>query len=422
MLQGQRLIQLAGYGGGRETATIFVSKTVASPPPPPIPNYTLTVDVETAPDDDIDCSIADDACIERLAAIIRRVWSHRSVDTWCAHQTINSTAPPTLTLVKVPKSASSTAAALVLRIQALHHCAARWEHGRAADTVADRRAVGGTAATSFLLAPVRQPEQRALSSVYFHQVSFHRKNNYSNNNHTSRTGQAMMPPPADSYILKHLREIPPNFISDYMRLRDDGDDRVNLTTSRGLQKYVSDILSSYDFILVTTRMDESAVVLSLLTALPLSTVLTTSSKQAGSWYYSGGRCLALVPASSNAASSATAHYFQSVEWKTAHAADRLLFAAANQSLDATIAALGGGNTDDNYNNPNSAPATTPFRTRLADYRRLQAVVQTACANETHYPCSARGTPQLALARRSCYARDFGCGHTCVDRVVAATVH
>jgi hypothetical protein len=79
-----------------------------------------------------------------------------------------------------------------------------------------------------------------------------------------------------------------------------------------------------------------------------------------------------------------------------------LHAAAVASLDRTIQALG----------------VETVKKAVADFAKLQQTVELACNNnETQYPCSATGEPQLEQAAISCYFRDFGCGHPCIDRVL-----
>jgi hypothetical protein len=99
-----------------------------------------------------------------------RIWPHKPVLSWCnSNNTNNHNFSSGLLLVKVPKSASSTAASIVLRIQERHDCRVEWKH-RTAVNYADRN---GNA--SFLVAPIRQPRSRALSNMSFHDISFHGK-------------------------------------------------------------------------------------------------------------------------------------------------------------------------------------------------------------------------------------------------------
>jgi hypothetical protein len=97
-----------------------------------------------------------------------RIWPHKPVLSWCnSNNTNNHNFSSGLLLVKVPKSASSTAASIVLRIQERHDCRVEWKH-RTAVNYRNRNA-------SFLVAPIRQPRSRALSNMSFHDISFHGK-------------------------------------------------------------------------------------------------------------------------------------------------------------------------------------------------------------------------------------------------------
>jgi hypothetical protein len=341
------------------------------------------------------CSLSDNACLESYARKISRVWTIKPIEQWCSSTELRSRGDSLMTglmLIKVPKAASSTLAAITLRIHNLHQCKVRWEHGRARDIIAlddDFRAVDTSQRKlRFLLAPVRAPESRALSAVYFHQISFHRNQN-------SRS-------PSDNYVLHHLRQTPSNYMTDYLQLnKTDASWTGNATSTGYVVQYVRDIVNAYDFLMVSNRMDESLVVFSLLANLPITSIMTMSSKQAGSWYFNGNRCISLV---SSTVTDPISSYFESSEWKLSHSADRLLYSASNVSLNRTIAFLG-----------------DKFHDRLLEFHRLQAIVQEACRNETYFPCSQDGTPQLDLAARHCYVRDFGCGYPCIDRVVLGNV-
>jgi hypothetical protein len=333
-----------------------------------------------------ECSLSEDSCLKEAARKVSRVWTYKPFEHWCSPNGVSFTSTALseqfgLVLIKVPKAASSTSAAVALRIQKLHQCQVRWEHGRAREVLSDSYSA---ASRRFLLAPVRAPESRALSAIYFHQISFHRKRR----NNT----------PSEKYILHHLRQTQSNYMTDYLHFITENSSLSESTTESGvIEQRVRDILKRYDFLMVANRMDDSLVVLSLLMNLPVSSMLTMSSKMGGSWYYSGKNCIPLVSSTQTASVSA---FFETDEWKAAHSADRLLFLAVEISLNRTIVDLGDS-----------------FVTRLSEFKRLQSMIQRICQNETHFPCSSNGTPQLDLSARHCYARDFGCGYPCIDRYV-----
>jgi hypothetical protein len=400
-----------------ETATIEV---IDSEPRLGTPRDTTTVN---------NCSILDDSCIDQLAAKLRRIWPSRPIETWCSGKhSKNVTSASLLRLVKVPKSASSTAAAVVLRIQHRHDCAVGWDHGRAADILppywnASAHSMRRRRHSLLLVAPVRTPHSRALSVVYYNHISFHRRHRVPlGSNNSSTVSKTRVP--ADKFIVKHLEQVPSNSICDYMQYAlpsagskqqrsDIASPTPNSTTTLEILSYVQGIMNAYDFLLVSNRMDESLVVLSLLTNLPITSVLTMSSKSTGSWYLTSAtkqiksngsvgtkpssmQCIPLVPP---VTTRGIETYFASHAWKQRHAADRLLFAAANQSLDAMIQAL------------------PLFAERHQEYQTWKARIQANCVNETYFPCSSSGIPQLEESRRSCYERDFGCGYPCIDRMI-----
>jgi hypothetical protein len=432
-------------------------------------------------DDDDHSSLLSNAFIQKLAANLSRVWPHKPLSFWCLQQPVlnksnsnsnsnsNSTTIPSnvsssmmlqstthpegLLLVKVPKSASSTVTGVILRIQDRHHCdLTEWKH------LAGYHYANRVQARSFLVAPIRQPATRALSNLFFHDVSFHGQR--------PRPPRKRKPPPpqllnstasaaaaveaaassvdivpSDSHIRNGLLRATPNFILQYTSLihppqppppppQEDKEAAPKRQRKRKqhppqkehwnfanaslavLQEHVVSVIDGYDFLIVVDRLPESLVVMALLTGLHVTDLLTMSSKQAGMWYYTGRECIALARPVQSAATRAL---FQSPEWKRAHVGDELLHATAVQSLDRTIQALG----------------VAKVQQAVADLKQWQDRVEQACGNvgaaansnnnnnETQYPCSATGEPQLDLAAASCYTRDFGCGHFCVDRIVDA---
>jgi recombinational DNA repair ATPase RecF len=81
-------------------------------------------------------------------------------------------------------------------------------------------------------------------------------------------------------------------------------------------------------------------------------------------------------------------------------ADFLLYAAAQESLDRTIRALG----------------VDVVQQRASEIRHLQDLAKTACKDMALYPCtSAEGEYQIEKSRTNCYIQDYGCGYPCVDQ-------
>jgi len=358
-----------------------------------------------------------------------------------------------LLLAKVPKSASSTVAGVALRIWRNRNCTRplQWRHGRAYDL---RYAEQRDPVASFLLAPIRLPHSRALSSVFFHSVSFHRK-------------QSAQKAVSDQFVLDKLRrDIPSNFITDYATLLgpdddEDGDPRGEGTNDdkaaasdrnddrrqrgrRAIERHVESILEGYDFLIVVERLDESLAVLSHLTKLPLEDFVTLSSKQSGQWYLTGNtpqsrRCISLAKP---VLTRAVRDYFTSDDdatdagadesggdastpsssWLDRQYGDYLLWAAANKSLDLTIQSIGPDVVQSNVDRlrrmhdtiqrecPVVSDSVAPASPNVFDYE-----------HQVLLPCSTDGKPQFEISRPNCYERDFGCGYPCVDRVFADLV-
>ena len=77
--------------------------------------------------------------------------------------------------------------------------------------------------------------------------------------------------------------------------------------------------------------------------------------------------------------------------------DRLLYLAANRSLDLTIEALG----------------REEFERKLDQFRIAQKVAAETCLNTTRFPCSPKGEMRKET---DCLWKDSACGTDCLDRV------
>jgi hypothetical protein len=313
-----------------------------------------------------------DACIESRASVLARQWHPRHHTDWCSEKAAaaNTTG---LWLVKVPKSASSTVAGLVLRIAELHQCPVRWQHGKAVELMPHLSDAGQT----FLLAPIRHPWSRTLSSVYYHSVSLQQR--------ALKGGR-----PSDAFIIRQLELVEDDYVSDYTRVS---------VASTEPEQIVREILQQYSFLLVVEQMEASLVVLAWLTNLPLSDVVIMTAKSSGSWYAAGGRrCVSLVKPEKTPAIDSY--------WKTTgkrrHHTDRLLHAAARLSLHRTIL---------------EGMGARHFQEQLQKLRALQTFVIDECGEVMNgsAPCSPNGVHQPEISRDACYLRDFGCGHRCVDQ-------
>ena len=366
---------------------------------------TTSITIKSTEDSNTKKRCFTDACIERQAALLARTWKPHGRAKWCIpdnnthddhsqsennHNTTISTtktlASTGLQLIKVPKSASSTMAGIVLRIQELYNCTVQWQHAKAVE-VFENDTIGRRNET-FRIAPIRHPHGRTLSSVYYHQVSLQAGRSISSISNST---------PSDAYILRQLDRTENDYISDYTRPPGG-----NSTIKNSAQMIVRDILDAYDFLLVVEEVDASLVVWAWLADLHISDVLPISSKTTGSWYATGrGRCVALQPP---VVTAAVREYWQKSSRAGRHYTDRLLHAAARLSLHETIQHVMGPDL---------------FAEKLQEFQQWQAVILRACPNlNESAPCSPTGVYQPHVSKEACYTRDFGCGYQCVNQVVS----
>lgn len=312
--------------------------------------------------------VPESSCRKNMIDALSRVWQTRG-RSFCD----NTGSDDTLTLIKVPKSASSTLAGVLLRLESITHCGVDWKHGNAREK---KRA-------NWNIAPVRHPDARALSSVYYHEISFHQRHNEN-------------PSPSMSFLKQHLLRITENYVFDYIRWDNHDQDGLRNSLVASLQM----ILNTYDMLLVVDRLEESIVVLSIILQLPVNYFLTNNAKQAGSWYHvRENQCIRLHSATASIRQSVSEQVFRSLEWQRRHSIDRVLYEIANVSLTRTI---------DYYR--------TEFDQRYAEYQSYKRRIEAICASQDVFPCSFNGTSQLAVSTQHCYLRDFGCGYPCIDRI------
>ena len=163
-----------------------------------------------------------------------------------------------------------------------------------------------------------------------------------------------------------------------------------------MKKY---IMEYYDFLGVVERMNESLAVMVVLWGLDVRDVVVLNSKRSGGYDDGGGgeRCVRIPKAH---VTPEIQRYFDGLHatWN----ADYLLYQAANDSLDETIDKIGRRKIE-----------------RITDrIEHLQQIANDKCLSEAIFPCSPEGKFQPALASKSCYVQDAGCGHACVDKVLA----
>jgi len=332
--------------------------------------------------------------------------------TWCTNEGYNKkrgkseeyywAEPPTgLLYVKVPKAASSTTASVMHRISRNHGgCDFQAQHTSPAGHFYGNR----DKSSSFLLGSVRDPASRAISRVFFYQVSRQKK------------------PPTDSNILRWLNttngqvgsvsEGQGGFQLKYMafdriepRSAWNAEAPLEVINAEQVHVNVKKIIEEYDFLLVVERMDESLVVLQMLLEVDIGDMLTLDSKVQGMYTYGNlaatGKdfgCFENVKAS---ASPVVKEYLTSDSWYAQNYGDYVLHAAANASLDRTIDVLGRKRVE----------------AAVTEFRRLKALANDMCSKRAHYPCSKNGTVQVEKSKESCYEKDFGCGYQCIDEML-----
>ena len=391
-------------------------------------------------------------CMQQEAAQLARAYSPRTDhDQWCirTNRTNNNNTTSTTTttfpnddphilrrgwqLVKTYKSASSTAAAVSVRITTQLGCDPRythWQH-RSGRAFAHR-----LVNESFLLTSVRDPGSRALSSIFYHYVSFlplqQHQQQHQQHQQQQHQHQKQQPPGPTTEYLQHrlrtdtrdhpwaatsdgqggftLRYVSPHPIAPHSFWNPQQPQRVQQPDQ--LRAHVRAILQHYDFVLVTGRMEESLVLLALLLHLPIDAVLVMDAKVAGQQHVHvrtrGGtlRCVPLVSPPKTTPPALQA-FLDSSEYRAHNAGDWLLYEAASHSLDRTIAHVIGRDR---------------FAAAWRDYRHGRQLVHEQCRDYhvTHLPCSPEGVPQVERSAAHCSipGRDFGCGYRCVDAVMA----
>jgi len=158
------------------------------------------------------------------------------------------------------------------------------------------------------------------------------------------------------------------------------------------------ILDEYDFIGITERMDESAVLLMMLLDLPMSDILYLSAKGKGGFDDGGGPgygCTYIWP---SFVSPGMQKFFDTnKQWQSMVQYDLALYNAANASMDLTIERLG----------------RDRFESLLAQFRNAREVAQTRCLPTTVFPCDSSGRLHK---KTGCIWNDSGCAVECLDEI------
>jgi hypothetical protein len=138
----------------------------------------------------------------------------------------------------------------------------------------------------------------------------------------------------------------------------------------------------------------------MLHSIPISDILYLTAKGHGGYDDAGGRdehiCTFIWP---SFVSEGMEEYFATKEWERKSHWDRILYEAANKSLDLTIERLGRAKFDKN----------------MALYEEGRELSRERCLHHVIFPCSEGGkyTPK---DHTSCLWNDSGCGSECLDEV------
>jgi len=330
------------------------------------------------------------ACIADQARKLARAFPDRvDRENWCSPDQSR------IILVKVPKGASSTSAAVAIRISQRLGCQmAQWKH-KLAIKYADR------GPESFMFTTMRDPGARSISRIFFRD--------------SARA--------TDKYVLKQLKgdgnvnyqfgavsdgrggfQLRWNSLQEIPRYSAWNSTQPTVVQNpQAVIQNVNHTMQNYDFILVTERMDESLVAMSIVMGIEVGDVLVTASKVAGSAYHYSMHKKRCTPIVRSTQSPAVKAFLESDHYRALNYGDLLMHAASNISLDLTIQRIG----------------PERFDRAMAEFKRLRAMEQETCAPYIVMACSAEGVPQVKASAESCYiyGRDLGCGYKCVDRIV-----
>jgi hypothetical protein len=354
-------------------------------------------------------------CIDYEATKLARAFPYRDRSTWCLPPDLipvrkNAILRQGLILTKVPKAASSTSAGVALRITDRNRChPAQWEH-RLGSCYSGR-----IREKSFLFTSIRAPDDRAISSIFYHKFSVLRP-----------SGKTR---PTDRNILRELHGDGPMAQSDHVGTFSRGQGGFTLQYASLLpipefsawdEKHpdvvkspeqvienVKRVIDDYDLLLVVDRMDESLVLMSLVLGIHVSDVIVADSKITGEtfrmWKNKPVETSVCIPTIKSFTSKTVRSFLKQNRWRASNYGDYLLHAAATKSLDRTIELVG----------------RERFKATLAEYKILKALADEQCADQVHLPCGPGGQLQLEKNKQSCYimAKDFGCAHACVDTLL-----
>jgi len=254
-------------------------------------------------------------------------------------------------------------------------CKSRFDHGPwpySASNIARKRKLDA----SYLWTVIRDPTKRATSEFFHFEVSRKKVDPTDVNFKEWLLSDDKLP----DYYLQAL-------YTDTLFNRDKMDPI----------KAANKILAEFNFIGISERMDESAVVLMMLLDLPMSDVLYLSAKGSGGYDDAGGRG-ACTMIWKSFLSPGMKEFFASDVWSKRNVYDLEFYRAANASMDLTIDLLG----------------RDAFEANLQKYRHALEIAAERCLPTT-MPCDEGGNYHNE-EETDCIWKDSGCGIACLDKV------
>ena len=354
--------------------------------------------------------------------------------SWCHnHQNLDLTNYPYngMILIKVPKSSSTSSAAILLRLNYYWNCTIPWKRLQFEHVYANSYTNTYHPNATFLYTTIRHPASRAISRIWFSKVSTRMailKGNRPDTNETALLSDIT----TDDKIIHYLRhddsyhygstsrgqgglqlaytvlDPPGKGIAPYSFYYEnkpfDPEQAVQVRNPHGLLAYVQSVIDDYHFIMVTERFDESVVAMGLLMGLTedqMGDILVTSGRVSEFQYYQR-KCKQMYKSPRNL-SPAVRAFLDGDEYRAANYGDLLLHEASNQSLDLTI---------------DQTIGRDRFDRALAKYRHLKQLAAERCRAETVQVCTDQGVLQKEEAVENCYFfKDLGCGYKCIDQML-----
>jgi hypothetical protein len=278
--------------------------------------------------------------------------------------------------IKVFKTASSTVSHIIKKISRKRGgCVEHSSHAAAHTYNLQNR----TKDQSFLFTFIREPTKRAVSNFFYFQVT-QKKVDINVDNFKAGCCQSKLK-------LNGQAGFQLAYISTQERLPQysfwNSNDPEKIHNPYTLVDRVNEVFSSYDFIGVSERFNESIVILSFLLNLTLDEIKYVTRKQSGSYVYLP-RKKKCVKSVKSQLTTELEQYLQSSEWKAITAGDSLLHRTALEALDHTIDNVIGRDT---------------FQNRLSEYESMMELIQEC--DEKCLCCSEDGKYREPVSCRSC---------------------